>query len=57
MPNLKLIATRSTGVDHIDADACKEKNIAIKNVPLYGENTVAEHAFALMLSFSRKIHN
>ena len=56
MPNLKLIATRSTGTDHIDLEACKEKNIVVKNVPLYGENTVAEHAFALMLSLSRKIH-
>ena len=56
MPNLKLIATRSTGTDHIDIEACKEKNIEVKNVPLYGENTVAEHAFALMLSLSRKIH-
>lgn len=56
LPNLKLIATRSTGTDHIDTDVCKEKNIEVKNVPLYGENTVAEHTFALMLSLSRKIH-
>ena len=56
MENLKAITTRSTGVDHIDAEYCKEKNITIKNVPLYGENTVAEHTFALILSLSRKIH-
>lgn len=56
LPNLRLICTRSTGTDHIDLEACKEKNIEVKNVPLYGENTVAEHAFALMLSLSRKIH-
>lgn len=56
MPNLKVIAARSTGVDHIDAEYCKEHGIEIKNVPLYGENTVAEHTFALILSLSRKIH-
>lgn len=56
LPNLKLICTRSTGTDHIDAEYCKEKDIAIKNVPFYGENTVAEHTFALILSLSRKIH-
>lgn len=56
MTNLKMITTRSTGVDHIDSNYCKEKEIAIKNVPLYGENTVAEHTFALILSLSRKIH-
>ena len=54
--NLKLIATRSTGTDHIDIDYFSSKNISVKNVALYGENTVAEHTFALMLSLSRKIH-
>ena len=54
--NLKLIATRSTGTDHIDIDYTNSKNISVKNVALYGENTVAEHTFALMLSLSRKIH-
>lgn len=54
--NLKLIATRSTGTDHIDINYANSKNIQIKNVALYGENTVAEHTFALMLSLSRKIH-
>jgi D-lactate dehydrogenase len=56
LPNLKLIATRSTGFDHIDIEECKKRNIAVENVPHYGENTVAEHAFGLVLSLSRKIH-
>lgn len=56
LPNLKLICTRSTGIDHIDIETCKSKNILVKNVPFYGENTVAEHTFALILSLSRKIH-
>ena len=53
IPNLKLITTRSTGFDHIDIDACKKRGITICNVPSYGENTVAEHTFALILSLSR----
>jgi D-lactate dehydrogenase len=56
LPKLKLIATRSTGYDHIDAKASQKKKVAIANVPSYGENTVAEHAFALILSLSRNIH-
>lgn len=56
MPNLKFIATRSTGFDHIDLETCKEKGIQVSNVPFYGENTVAEHTFALILSLSRNIH-
>ena len=54
-PNLRLVATRSTGMDHIDYQYCATKNIDVKNVPSYGENTVAEHAMALLLSLSRKI--
>lgn len=54
--NLKAIVTRSTGFDHIDIKACKKKNILVANVPYYGENTVAEHTFALILALSRKIH-
>lgn len=54
-PNLKLIATRSTGYDHIDLVAAKARNIVVANVPFYGENTVAEFAFALLLALSRRI--
>lgn len=54
--NLKLVATRSTGTDHIDFEHLKARDVKVSNVPLYGENTVAEHTFALMLSLSRKIH-
>jgi len=55
LPNLKLIATRSTGYDHIDLQECKNRGITITNVPRYGENTVAEHAFALVLALSRRL--
>lgn len=55
LPNLKFIATRSMGFDHIDLVACKEKGIIVSNVPTYGTHTVAEHAFALILAISRKI--
>lgn len=53
---LKAIVTRSTGFDHIDINECKKRKINVFNVPSYGENTVAEHTFALILSLSRKIH-
>jgi D-lactate dehydrogenase len=56
LPQLKLIATRSTGFDHIDMAACAKRGITVSNVPFYGENTVAEHTFALILALSRKVH-
>lgn len=54
-PNLKMISTRSTGFDHIDLAACRSRGIPVTNVPAYGENTVAEHTFALILSLSRNL--
>lgn len=55
LPALKLIATRSTGYDHIDTAYCTERGIAVVNVPTYGENTVAEHVFALLLAISHRL--
>ncbi len=55
LPNLKAIFTMSTGYDHIDIAECKERNITVHSVPFYGENTVAEHTFALILALSRQI--
>lgn len=54
-PHLSYITTRSTGFDHIDLTYCKEKGIAVSNVPAYGVHTVAEHAFTLILGLSRKL--
>ncbi|MBI3631396.1 MAG: hypothetical protein HY219_00835 [Candidatus Staskawiczbacteria bacterium] len=57
LKSLKYIATRSTGFDHIDLKFCKKNNIAVSNIPTYGENTVAEHTFALILALSRRIYD
>lgn len=56
LPKLKLIATMSTGYDHIDIPYCSKHGITVCNVPTYGENTVAEHTFALILALSRKLY-
>ncbi|MBI2449025.1 hydroxyacid dehydrogenase [Candidatus Pacearchaeota archaeon] len=56
LPALKFIVTMSTGYDHIDVRHCNKKRIKIANVPRYGENTVAEHTFALILALSRRLY-
>ena len=56
LPNLKLITTRSTGFDHIDLAMVQSAGIATGYVPGYGDNTVAEFAFGLVLALSRKIY-
>lgn len=55
LPKARLVTTMSTGYNHIDIKECAKRGITVCNVPTYGENTVAEHTFALLLSLSRKI--
>jgi len=55
LQRLRMIATRSTGYDHIDLSYCRARGITVCNVPVYGDNTVAEHTFALILALSRKV--
>lgn len=55
MPRLRFIATRSTGFDHIDVEACRERGIPVSCVPTYGDHTVAEHAMALLLAIAHRI--
>ncbi len=55
LPNVKLIVTESTGVDHIDMAYAKERGITVASVPGYGVNAVAEFTFGLLLNLSRNI--
>jgi D-lactate dehydrogenase len=56
-PPIRLLATRSTGCDHIDLDACASRGVTVANVGNYGENSVAEHTFALILALSRRLRD
>ncbi|MBB2205640.1 NAD(P)-dependent oxidoreductase [Gluconacetobacter takamatsuzukensis] len=53
LPNLRFIAIRATGFDSVDLDYCRAHGIKVSNVPVYGDSTVAEHAFGLLLALSR----
>jgi len=55
LPALKFIAVEATGFDNIDLKVASEKGVLASNVPSYGENTVAEFTFGLILNLSRKI--
>ena len=54
-PALRLVAARSTATDHIDVAACRARGVAVSHVPGYGDTTVAEHTFALILALSRRL--
>tara|TARA_Y100000590_G_scaffold469194_1_gene655451 strand:- start:760 stop:1695 length:936 start_codon:yes stop_codon:yes gene_type:complete len=53
--NLKIIGRAGAGVDNIDLNSAKEKNIIVMNTPGGNTNATAEHTLALILSLIRKI--
>jgi len=54
-PKLKVISRYGAGVDRVDLDAAKEKNIVVCNTPGVNSNAVADLVFALLLSLARRI--
>ena len=54
-PNVKHIINCCNGIDNIDQNYCKEKNIRIFNAPTANINATAEHTLALLFSLLRKI--
>lgn len=55
-PNLKFIGRGGVGLDNIDVDHAKSKGIAVLNTPAASSRSVAELAFAHMLSIARKLY-
>lgn len=53
--NLRVISTRSTGVNHIDLDYCKQRGIAVLNVMNYGAQAVAQYTMGLIIALVRNI--
>ncbi|RYG40505.1 MAG: D-2-hydroxyacid dehydrogenase [Chitinophagaceae bacterium] len=56
LPNLKMITMLATGYNVIDVSAAKAKGITVCNVPAYGTDSVAQHAFALILALANQVH-
>ncbi|NIJ52698.1 2-hydroxyacid dehydrogenase [Dyadobacter arcticus] len=52
---IRYIATRSTGMDHIDKDAAGLRGIKLANVPAYSPQAIAEHALALAMALNRHL--
>ncbi len=53
--NLRVIATRSTGYNHIDVKYCSQNNIAVFNVEEYGQTSVAQFTMTLILALVRNL--
>jgi D-3-phosphoglycerate dehydrogenase len=55
LPKLKLIAKYGVGLDNIDLEACKERNVKIGWTGGVNKNSVAEMALGFMLMLSRNL--
>lgn len=54
--NLKLIDVAFTGFNHVDIEACNEKNIVVENASGYSDDSVAELVIGLTISLMRKFN-
>lgn len=54
-PSLKYVGVFATGYDVVDLKECSLRHITVCNVPDYSTEAVAQHVFALLLSFCGKI--
>ena len=53
LPALRYVGIQATGVNVVDLEAARKCGVAVTNVPAYGTNSVAQHAFALLLEMDR----
>jgi D-lactate dehydrogenase len=56
-PKVRLVASRSSSCDHLDAKAAEKRGVTLVHVPDYGAATVAEHTFALILGVTRRLRS
>ena len=47
-PTLKLICVAATGMNNVDLNAAKERNVKVKNVAGYSTDSVIQHTFSML---------
>ncbi|MFX4233786.1 D-2-hydroxyacid dehydrogenase [Aliarcobacter butzleri] len=54
--NIKLICITATGMNNVDLEYAKEKNITVKNVAGYSTSSVVQVGFSMILYFVQKLN-
>jgi glycerate dehydrogenase len=55
LPRLRYVGIVATGTNAVDLSACRERGIAVTNVPSYSTMSVAQLVFAFVLHFTHDI--
>jgi glycerate dehydrogenase len=55
LAGLRFIAVLATGYNVVDVEAARRRGIPVANVPEYGSDSVAQHAFALLLELTNHV--
>jgi glyoxylate reductase len=53
-PSLRVVATYSVGVDHVDVDACHARGVAVAHTPDVLTDATADHTMMLLLGAARR---
>jgi glyoxylate reductase len=54
-PELRIVANYAVGLDNVDLDAARERDIVVTNTPDVLTRATAEHALALLLALVRRV--
>lgn len=54
-PSIRLVSIIATGMNNVDLDYAKQKNVVVKNVAGYSTETVVQHTFTLLFGLLRRV--
>ncbi len=55
LPALRYVGVLATGFNIVDLDAARRANVTVTNIPAYGTESTAQHAFALLLDLTNHV--
>ena len=55
LPDLGFVSVLATGFNVVDVEAARERGIPVSNIPSYGTETVAQHAWAMILELCNRV--
>ena len=55
LPDLQFVSVTATGFNVVDTEAARARDIPVSNIPVYGSDSVAQYAMALLLELCHHV--